>query len=616
MQTFLKPGSIHPAGYVGEAVDYVMREQILKNDWTFHVDQFRYHTDSQAWRGEFWGKMMKGACLGYTYSQDEELYRALESTVRDLLSTQDEQGRITTYSLQEEFKGWDMWGRKYVMVGLETFYDICKDEALKREIIATLRRHADNIMSKVGPASEGKTPINLSAGDWQGMPASSILEPMVQLYVMTGEGKYLGFSSYIVDEGGAAAANVFQMAYENILSPYQYIKDWAKAYEMTACFVGLADYAMVTGSEKWKTAVVNYYKKVAEQEITIAGSGGGDGPSYNVRGMAGEQWNNMAREQTNPNIRHMQETCVTAYWIVLGEKVLQMTDDSTVMDQIERSLYNALLGALRGKDVPAVEWTASEFLWDYFSLLSGTRNNNGGGAQPGLNSCCPANGHTALLLCAWLQVTGGGDGPTVNLYHPGSFTAETPSGKAVTLQIDTAYPAQGDVAVKVSPAGEETFSIRLRIPSWSASTQVLVNGQAAGNVTPGQYLTIRRAWRAGDKVEIRLDMATHIVQSPQGEASGAGEFQALIRGPILLARDARFQEGSVFAGRVFKQDADGNALVTPSNTGLFENHMEFEVQTQTGHIHVTDYASAGSTWDSRSEYAAWLPAEKKEGPAP
>ena len=498
-----------------------------------------------------------------------------------------------------------MWGRKYVLVGLESFYDICKDEELKQEIVAALRGHADYIMSRVGPREEGKIPINESAGDWQGMPASSILEPMVKLYLITGDQKYLDYSTYIVEEGGAAA-NVFEMAYQNELSPFEYIKDWAKAYEMTACFVGLADYAQATGSEKWKTAVVNYYKKVAEQEITIAGSGGGDGPSYNVRGMAGEQWNNMAKEQTNPNIQHMQETCVTAYWIILGEKVLGLTDDSTVMDEVERSLYNALLGALRGKDVPAVPGTASEFLWDYFSLLGGSRNNNGGGTQPGLNSCCPANGHTALFLCAWLQVTNSSKGPTVNLYHPGRFTASTPSGQDVTLNIDTTYPAEGAVSISVDPETREDFAIRLRIPGYSASTQVLVNGQAVENVQSGAYLTIDRVWQAGDTIEITFDMTTRIVQSPQGEASYAGEYQALVRGPILLARDARFGEGSVFAGKEFVRDEQGNALVTPSQTGAFSNHMEFAVRTQDGVIHMTDYASAGSTWDERSQYASWL----------
>ena len=33
----------------------------------------------------------------------------------DLLARRDDEGRITTYSKECEFSGWDMWGRKYAV---------------------------------------------------------------------------------------------------------------------------------------------------------------------------------------------------------------------------------------------------------------------------------------------------------------------------------------------------------------------------------------------------------------------------------------------------------------------------------------------------------------------
>lgn len=606
-------GAVELGGYVGEAIDYVVENQLKTTDWRRFVDQFRYHSDADgAFRGEFWGKMMRGASLNYRYNRDPELYSALELAVRDLLSTQDASGRISTYPVESELRGWDMWGRKYVMLGLEGFYDICEDEQLKEEILNRLCIHADAIISKVGPSEEGKRPINQTAGDWQGMPASSILEPMAVLYRLTGYQRYLDFATYIVEEGGAQSDNIFELAYRDELSPYQYVKNAAKAYEMSSCFEGLAEYAQLTGSEKWKTAVVNYCMGIIRDEITIAGSGGGDGP-YNIRelpGGEGEQWNKLAEEQTNPDTVRMQETCVTVTWLKLCDRALRLTGDSRLVDELEKTIYNSLLGAIKGEDAAGAEGQTAEYLWDYFNLLNGTRNNNGGGIIPGLYSCCPANGPSATGLIPFIQVMNSAAGPVVNLYNPGIVRASAPSGQTVAVTTETQYPKEGAVYLSVDPEKEEVFTIRLRIPEWSAETTVSVNGEQVQAVEPGSYLSLERTWKPGDQIELTLDMRTRVVESPQGQNSDAGDYTALLRGPVVLARDARFGDGPVLQGVQVQTDAQGYAAVEPSALQSFDNHMEFVVKTAAGGtFRVTDYASAGSTWTEESQYASWLPRE-------
>ena len=192
----LEDGSWQLEGYINDKIHYVEDNQLLNPDqWATFVNQFRTQPDSadNGWRGEFWGKMMRGASITYQYTQNEKLYKILTNTVRDLLSTQDEQGRIATYSANAEFKGWDMWCRKYVMMGLEYYYRICKDEALKERIVAALTKQADYILDHVGPASEGKIPITDTSDMFGGINSSSILEPMLFLYRMTNEQRYLDF---------------------------------------------------------------------------------------------------------------------------------------------------------------------------------------------------------------------------------------------------------------------------------------------------------------------------------------------------------------------------------------------------------------------------------------
>ncbi|MBR7162125.1 MAG: glycoside hydrolase family 127 protein, partial [Clostridia bacterium] len=208
-------GSSHYDGRPDEMIRFVEGATCMDPSlWALFVAQFRIgNTDDRdgGWRIEYWGKMMRGACFTYAYTQNEALYRILENTVRDLLTTRDGEGRITTYSREREFTSWDMWGRKYVMLGLQYFLEICKDDALADEILQAVCGQADYIMEKVGE-EEGKTHILYTSHCWEGLNASSVLEPFVRLYHITGEKKYLDFSSYIIRMGGLRSMNIFEEA--------------------------------------------------------------------------------------------------------------------------------------------------------------------------------------------------------------------------------------------------------------------------------------------------------------------------------------------------------------------------------------------------------------------
>ena len=51
--------------------------------WKKFSDQFRIRQDGEnnGWRGEFWGKMMRGGSLIFEYTGSEELYRILTDAV-------------------------------------------------------------------------------------------------------------------------------------------------------------------------------------------------------------------------------------------------------------------------------------------------------------------------------------------------------------------------------------------------------------------------------------------------------------------------------------------------------------------------------------------------------
>ena len=66
-------------GILDKTIRFVEDFQLLDSDnWARFVNQFKVRTDSEnnGWRGEYWGKMMRGAAFTYAYTRDEKLYKA------------------------------------------------------------------------------------------------------------------------------------------------------------------------------------------------------------------------------------------------------------------------------------------------------------------------------------------------------------------------------------------------------------------------------------------------------------------------------------------------------------------------------------------------------------
>ena len=91
---------------------------------------------------------MRGGVFVYQCTHDEKLYEALLGAVKDMLTVAEEDGRVSTYSREKEFFDWDVWGRKYVALGMLYFREICRDRQLRADILKFVIAHIDYIMKK------------------------------------------------------------------------------------------------------------------------------------------------------------------------------------------------------------------------------------------------------------------------------------------------------------------------------------------------------------------------------------------------------------------------------------------------------------------------------------
>lgn len=598
-------GSWNYTGEYDKAARFVEDHQVSNPAlWAMFVEQFKLQLDSEngGWRGEFYGKMMRGACWIYKYTKNEKLYRTLEATVRYLLSCQEENGRISSYKQDKEFTYWDMWCRKYVLLGSQYFYEICKDEELKAEIIAVLNRHLDYIIDRVG---EGDGQIDIldttthNPWTWGALNSSSILEPVVRQYWLTGNKKYLDFASYIVKRGGSKWGNIYQLAIEGKKAPYEY--PVTKAYEATSFFEGVLEYYRATGDEDAKAAYINFMAKVVETDLTVIG----------CSGCTHELFDHSALVQTEVNEHVKQETCVTVTLMKAFYQALCLTGEAKYAEAMERSGYNAMLGSVNFnklsslpndiefveahnvKNTVAFARLIEGYTFDSYSpLYKDKRARRIGGFQqtPGGASygCCACIGASGIAVMPISSVMLAKNGLVINHYMNGSFTAE-----GVTVEMETTYPYGEKVAIKVHTGAPVSFSLALRIPEATIG-RTTVNGKAA-TVNELGYAVIEREWRDGDTIELVIPRELKTMRL-NGKV-------AVSYGAIMLALDERNQDIDV-------KVTDKITAFEPMVTN-FASREAYKVTFSNGvSVNMTDYASAGKEWNKPNcRVTVWIDEE-------
>lgn len=580
------PGSVKVGGYLGSKIDLVALRRIKAQDVDHLVEPFRHKEETRLWQSEFWGKWMLSAVDAYRYYRDPELLSIMSDAVNGLISTQLPSGYIGNYSEKARLQQWDIWGRKYTMLGLLSYYDITGD----RKALKSAAAVADNLLTQVGP---GLTNI-VATGNYRGMASSSILEPMVLLYLRTGDKRYLDFSRYIVNEWEKEAGPMLisnALASVNVASRFPHPAVWwsyengQKAYEMMSCYDGLLELYRITGEPDYLKAVEMTVRDIIENEINIAGSGS-----------AFECFYNGSRYQTEPTY-HTMETCVTMTWMKLCFSLLRLTGNPVYADQIERSAYNALMASLRYDGTEIAK----------YSPLGGIRH--AGEEQCGMHiNCCNANGPRAFMMLPEVAVTGG-DKLYINLY--GDIEAKVPLTKSgiVGISQKTDYPVSGKIEILVNPEKSGIFTVALRIPVWSTSATLQINGEPQNSVSPGTYYLITRKWNSGDKLSLNLDMGGRVVEQ--------NNHQAVLWGPVVLARDTRLGDGFVYESVVL-QSKNGRVALQPASDRPGNIWMVFTAPMILGtdlegayrnprQVKLCDFASAGNTWSEESRYRVWLP---------
>lgn len=578
--------TIKTKGIMDDYVWFVNNHQLKdKKAWQDYIDVFVSRVDAkdEKWRGEYFGKQMRGACYTYAYTQDEELYDILTWVCVSILKTQDELGRISTYTTEKEFCGWDMWCRKYVLTGLQHYYRICKDNKLKAEILEACCKHLDYIVDKIGP---NKIEITTTSCWWGSVNSCTILEPTIELYKMTKNQKYLEFAKYIISTGGSSNCNFIELVLHSELLPYQY--PVTKAYEIMSFFEGLVAYYEVTEEKIYLDVVCKFMEMVWESDMTIIG----------CAGCTHELFDNSALRQTQYSERIMQETCVTVTWIRVLARLYFLSKDVKYIDRIEKSGFNALYGSVNTKHCELFEMFSNKIceakVFDSYSpLFMNSRGRGIGGYQEfpngGYGGCCISIGACGIALMPLLSVVS--DDKTVYINYPisGSTEVVDVDGNKVTLVFESNYPTKSICKIIVLCNRNCNLNLKIRKPNWCDGMKV--NGNI---VQCEEYYEISGGFQEAEEIVFEWLSALKVHE--------LNDKIAFTYGALTLAVDSAKSDRNIEAPVQLLEQLEYHVL-EPKKGEL----VRIECETENGKLLLTDYQSCGKEWTKdNNKISVWL----------
>ncbi|MHB8864887.1 MAG: beta-L-arabinofuranosidase domain-containing protein [Pirellulaceae bacterium] len=463
----------------------------LDRDW---LDKFKNRTDRGDIQNVYYGigKVLDAGSLFSQYTGDPQVAQRTQYIMDQLRASRDPDGYLGFWNVEpnnhQNVVNWILHEQEYLNLALVRNYRTTGSP----QSLADAQVMADYIMRTFPANNDGEHIIPA------GTSIAGITEGFVELYRVSGEKKYLDF-----------ARNLQYEPHWYYLKPYDaWEKNIAKAHYhvyvmLSHMYPDTELYRLIGGDD--------YLKKSLwmKQELLEQGRGGllitgstseGEHFTYNQKGSGS-----------------IQESCVTAYFLRWIDSLMRLEGDMRYGDVMERTIYNALLGAQSpdGRHIC------------YFTPFTGRRS-----FQSGDTFCCNGNFRRAVAeLPQKVYYRTQEGGIALNLFTRSDKTFDV-NGKTVQIKEETEYPNSGDVKLTFTCSEPVQFGFRFRTPRWAETIECAVcDVPCVPAKSQLGYAEIERLWKTGDTLTISMPMNWRFVR---GRMIQEGRV-ALMRGPVLFS---------------------------------------------------------------------------------
>jgi hypothetical protein len=285
------------------------------------------------------------------------------------------------------------------------------------------------------------------------------------------------------------------------------------------------------------------WKSVAGRKLYLTGGIGADaategfGPDYAL-----------------PNDSY-NETCAAIGNALWNHRMFLLSGQAKFMDVVERVIHNGFLAG--------VGWSGQVFFYPNPLVSDGKSPFNIGACQrsPWFRcSCCPVNIVRFVPQVEAMIYASTGDSIFVNLYI-GSRARFATLDVPVDIEQITEMPWNGESHLTLTPEKGCEFTVNLRIPGWQSKNpfgtdlygyvdelqpdfSVTVNNEPVVAKPAKGYLAIKRFWRRGDSIDLKIELPIRRVAAHPKVGAAAGAI-AIERGPLLYCAEGADNDGVV-----------------------------------------------------------------------
>lgn len=320
-------------------------------------------------------------------------------------------------------------------------------------------------------------------------------EVLADVSQMTGQQKYMDLA--------------IRFSHQAILRPLEEGKDQLTGLHANTQIpkvIGFKRIGDITGRRDWQQAAQFFWRTVRDHRTVAIG-----GNSVKEHFHSATDFSSMIEEVEGP------ETCNTYNMLKLTGLLFAGDASGEYADYYERALYNHILSSQRPHSGGFVYFTPMRP--SHYRVYS----------QPQQAMwCCVGSGLENHAKYGEFIYAHRGDQLYVNLFIPSTLDWRE---QGVSLRQANRFPDRDSSTITVK--GNKTFTLKIRYPEWveQGALRIAVNGkQVAAAVGADRYVSVRRQWRDGDKVDIQLPMKTRLEQMPDKSS-----YYAVLHGPVVLA---------------------------------------------------------------------------------
>ncbi len=301
-------------------------------------------------------------------------------------------------------------------------------------------------------------------------------------------------------------------------------------------YAGAADVFAETGDETLIEPLKKIWANVVSRKMYLTGACGAlyDGASPDGskdQKQIARVHQSYGRDWQLPNSTAHNETCAAIGNILWNCRMLHITGEAKYADVMELALYNALLA---GVSLDGKRFFYTNTLRQLDTMPTSLRWSRAREAWISCY-CCPPNVARIVAQAHTYAYGRSASGVWVHLFGASTLDTALPNGR-FKLKQETEYPWAGAVKITIedAPAGE--VSLFVRVPGWAAGAKLTVNGTATG-APAGRYAEVRRAWKAGDVVELALPMDARLIESHPLVEETRNQV-AVMRGPLVYCLES------------------------------------------------------------------------------